>query len=205
MFDIILKFGRHLCLDIASKRYQESGADKRKKKRDRDDAHASMAEAYSPAQCCCCHIIVWWTIQAPQKGHHACKLLRNWRELVCYTDFGDKGATWTVQTMQHNKQQDSSILVLGFADDYLRYRDISDVQTSPRAVHQARLRVTTALLQCKGNAEDFCVVCSFAEENADESMIEKVQCGLCSRWAHFECANMPMKIRLYIFARNALK
>jgi hypothetical protein len=25
-------------------------------------------EAYSPAQCCCCHIIVWWTIQAPQKG-----------------------------------------------------------------------------------------------------------------------------------------
>ncbi|CAL8371677.1 unnamed protein product, partial [Gadus morhua 'NCC'] len=26
-----------------------------------------------------------------------------------------------------------------------------------------------------------CVVCSFAEENADESMIEKVQCGWCSR------------------------
>ena len=43
MFDIILKFGRHLCLDIASKRHQESGADKRKKKRHRDDAHASMA------------------------------------------------------------------------------------------------------------------------------------------------------------------
>ncbi|CAL8350089.1 unnamed protein product [Boreogadus saida] len=33
MFDIILKFGRHLCLDMASIRRQESGADKRKKKR----------------------------------------------------------------------------------------------------------------------------------------------------------------------------
>ena len=26
-----------------------------------------------------------------------------------------------------------------------------------------------------GNAEDFCVACSFAEENADESMIEKIK------------------------------
>ncbi|CAL8292005.1 unnamed protein product [Arctogadus glacialis] len=42
------------------------------------------------------------------EGHHACKLLRNWRNFLRITDFGDKGATWTVQTMQHNKQQDSN-------------------------------------------------------------------------------------------------
>ncbi|CAL8292461.1 unnamed protein product [Arctogadus glacialis] len=71
------------------------------------------------------------------EGHHACKLQRNWRNFLRITDFGDKGATWTVQAMQHNKQQDSSscgILALRFADDYLRYGDISDVETSPRAV-----------------------------------------------------------------------
>ncbi|CAL8343150.1 unnamed protein product [Arctogadus glacialis] len=98
------------------------------------------------------------------EGHHACKLLRNWRNFLRITDFGDKGATWTVQTMQHNKQQDSSscgILVLRqFADDYLRYGDISDVQTSPRAVHQARLHVATALLQCKKGMQRTSVWCA---------------------------------------------
>ncbi|CAL8345930.1 unnamed protein product [Arctogadus glacialis] len=55
------------------------------------------------------------------------------------------------------------------------------------------------------NAEDFCVVCSFAEENADESMIEKVQCGLCSRWAHFECAQYAHENKAVYICKKCLK
>ena len=74
-----------------------------------------------------------------------------------------------------------------------------------------------------GNAEDYCVVCSFAgKKNADESMFEMVKynikyvlciinwlknvCAYCAVSGHIlSVPNMSMTIALYISARNASK
>ncbi|CAK6974428.1 uncharacterized protein LOC125799008 isoform X4 [Scomber scombrus] len=74
-----------------------------------------------------------------------------------------------------------------FAEEYMEHGNVANVQTSPQAVAQARLDVACALLQLKGNADDYCLVCSYVETDGDMSMIEMVQCDSCSLWAHFEC------------------
>ncbi|KAI7789889.1 putative gypsy retrotransposon integrase-like protein 1-like, partial [Triplophysa rosa] len=123
--------------------------------------------------------------------HYERRLLRNWRNFLKMTGHRGKAEKWTVHTMQHNKQHDSSscgVLVFRLAKDYLESGDISTVQTSAQVVNLARLEIACALLQHKGNADDYCVVCSLLEKDVDQNMIEMVQCDLCCRWAHFECA-----------------
>ncbi|XP_039901183.1 PHD finger protein 13-like isoform X2 [Simochromis diagramma] len=88
---------------------------------------------------------------------------------------------WQLQTMQHNKQQDSSscgVLLL----------KVSEVLTTTEAVVLERMQIACTLLEHRGNAEDYCIVCSMLDADADRSMIEMVQCESCQRWAHFACA-----------------
>ncbi|KAM4573413.1 uncharacterized protein PAE49_008236 [Odontesthes bonariensis] len=117
---------------------------------------------------------------------HKRKVLRNWRNYLQKADCQHK-KTWTVQKMPHNIQQDAwscGVLVLMFAQEYVEHGNVAMTETLPQAVAQARFDVDCALLQSKGKADDYCVVCSYRETDADTSMIEMVQCDPCSRWAH---------------------
>ncbi|XP_051949318.1 uncharacterized protein LOC127620216 isoform X2 [Xyrauchen texanus] len=121
-------------------------------------------------------------------GH---KILRNWRNFLKLRCDGQT-AQWQLRTLKHDQQMDSSscgVLVLNFAERYLLTGTISDVQTTPEAVSSARIKVACALLGCRGNAEEYCVLCSMLEDDPNESMIEMVQCERCNRWAHFKCCN----------------
>ncbi|XP_077078681.1 sentrin-specific protease 1-like [Siphateles boraxobius] len=119
------------------------------------------------------------------------KILRNWRnflKLRC----DEQTAQWQLRTLKHDLQMDSSscgVLVLNFAEQYLLTGTISNVQTTPEAVSSARMKVACTLLGCRGNAEEYCVLCSMLEDDPNESMIEMVQCESCNRWAHFKCCN----------------
>ncbi|XP_051994313.1 uncharacterized protein LOC127652219 isoform X1 [Xyrauchen texanus] len=104
------------------------------------------------------------------------KILRNWRNFLKLTCDGQT-AQWQLRTLKHDQQMDSSscgVLVLNFAERYLLTGTISDVQTTPEAVSSARIKVACALLGCRGNAEEYCVLCSMLEDDPNESMIEMV-------------------------------
>ncbi|XP_048856992.1 uncharacterized protein LOC125724079 [Brienomyrus brachyistius] len=68
----------------------------------------------------------------------------------------------------------AAVLILKFAEHHLSRGHINDVKTSRSAVSASRMEIACALLKCRGNVEDYCVVCSMLEGNADESMIEMV-------------------------------
>ncbi|KAG7334457.1 hypothetical protein KOW79_002864 [Hemibagrus wyckioides] len=61
------------------------------------------------------------------------RILRNWRNFMKQRGDDDNRATWTVETLQHNKQRDGSscgVLILKFAEHLLSVGDISAVQTT---------------------------------------------------------------------------
>ncbi|KAL2096395.1 hypothetical protein ACEWY4_008543 [Coilia grayii] len=117
------------------------------------------------------------------------KVLRNWRNFLKM--MGRSTESWQVRTLQHHKQQDSSscgVLVLKFAERFILTGNAEEVLTTAEAMKQCRGQIACTLLKNRGNAEDYCLVCSMLESDAERSMIEMVQCGTCLRWAHFECA-----------------
>ncbi|XP_049333768.1 uncharacterized protein LOC111196181 isoform X2 [Astyanax mexicanus] len=119
------------------------------------------------------------------------KIRRNWKNFLKTLDHKDHSAEWHVLSMKHNLQQDSSscgVLVLKFSEAFLLTGDISKLETTHAAISSARMDIACTLLECRGNAEDYCIVCSMLESDSDKSVIEMVQCELCGRWAHFECA-----------------
>ncbi|XP_058239104.1 uncharacterized protein LOC131348300 [Hemibagrus wyckioides] len=119
------------------------------------------------------------------------KVLRNWRNFLKLQGRDEHSAAWQAQTLPHEEQQDSSscgLLILKFAELCLLEGSVQDVKTSESAISLDRIEIACALLTYRGKAEDYCVVCSMLEVNAEKSMIEMVQCDLCGRWAHFECA-----------------
>ncbi|XP_072562148.1 sentrin-specific protease 2-like [Paramormyrops kingsleyae] len=125
------------------------------------------------------------------EGYYERKVLRNWRNFLKMRGFDAQKGQWCVQTLQHQKQLDGSscgVLILRFAVDYLLRGNISEVQTTEEAVRSARLEIACELLECKGNAADYCVICSMLDSDQDHSFIEMVQCDVCQRWAHFKCA-----------------
>ncbi|KAL4008563.1 hypothetical protein ACER0C_002415 [Sarotherodon galilaeus] len=124
------------------------------------------------------------------EGVYDRKILRNWRNFLRMRGHEDT-MEWQLQTMQHNKQQDSSscgVLLLKFAEHYLAFGEVSEVLTTTEAVVLERMQIACTLLEHRGNAEDYCIVCSMLDADADRSMIEMVQCESCQRWAHFACA-----------------
>ncbi|XP_039462869.1 uncharacterized protein LOC120436250 isoform X1 [Oreochromis aureus] len=125
------------------------------------------------------------------EGVYDRKILRNWRNFLRMRGHEDT-MEWQLHTMQHNKQQDSSscgVLLLKFAEQYLAFGEVSEVLTTTEAVVLERMQIACTLLEHRGNAEDYCIVCSMLDADADRSMIEMVQCESCQRWAHFACAN----------------
>ncbi|XP_058653261.1 uncharacterized protein LOC131552995 [Onychostoma macrolepis] len=123
------------------------------------------------------------------EGSYERKILRNWRNFLKLRRCDEQTAQWQLQTLKHNQQMDSSscgVLVLNFAEQYLLTGTISHVQTTSEAVSSARMKIACTL-RCRGNAEEYCVVCSMLENDPNKSMIEMVQCESCNRWAHFEC------------------
>ncbi|XP_048861185.1 uncharacterized protein LOC125728154 isoform X2 [Brienomyrus brachyistius] len=124
------------------------------------------------------------------------RILRNWRNFMKQRGDDENRATWTVATLQHNKQRDGSscgVLILKFAEHLLSEGDISRVQTTSDFVTNARLEIACSLLEYQGKALDYCVICSMMEGDADKTLIEMVQCDHCNRWAHFQCANFDPK------------
>lgn len=124
------------------------------------------------------------------EGSYERKIMRNWRNFLKARKCDEQTAQWQLQTLKHNPQMDSSscgVLVLNFAEQYLLTGTISHVQTTSEAVSSGRMKIACTLLRCRGNAEEYCVVCSMLENDPNKSMIEMVQCESCNRWAHFEC------------------
>ncbi|KAG7314461.1 hypothetical protein KOW79_021764 [Hemibagrus wyckioides] len=112
------------------------------------------------------------------------KVLRNWRNFLKLQGRDEHSAAWQAQTLPHEEQQDSSscgLLILKFAELCLLEGSVQDVKTSESAISLDRIEIACALLTYRGKAEDYCVVCSMLEVNAEKSMIEMVQCDLCGR------------------------
>ncbi|KAK2869258.1 hypothetical protein Q7C36_001129 [Tachysurus vachellii] len=136
------------------------------------------------------------------------KVLRNWRNFLKLRDHDEHSTTWQVQRLPHENQQDSSscgVLILKFAELYLLKGSIQDVKTSESAISLARMEIACALMKYRGNAEDYCVLCSMLEGNAEKCIIEMVQCDLCGRWAHFECANYKKDLPSYVCGKCVQK
>ncbi|XP_062849108.1 uncharacterized protein LOC134311398 [Trichomycterus rosablanca] len=136
-----------------------------------------------------------------QEGLYKRKIMRNWRNFLKTRGLDDSRVVWQCKTMQHNQQLDSSscgVLILKFAEDFLLKEVITEVQTTQQAVSAARMEIASSLLTYRKNAEDYCISCSMLQDDADRSMIEMVQCDLCSRWAHFECAEFDVSLTTYI-------
>ncbi|KAL4004274.1 signal-regulatory protein delta [Sarotherodon galilaeus] len=133
------------------------------------------------------------------EGVYDRKILCNWRNILRMRGHEDT-MEWQLQTMQHNKQQDSSscrVLLLKFAEHYLAFGEVSEVLTTTEAVVLERMQIACTLLEHRGNAEEYFIVCSMLDADADRSMIEMVQCDSCQRWAHFECAKYKESNREY--------
>ncbi|CAI5667786.1 unnamed protein product [Oreochromis niloticus] len=133
------------------------------------------------------------------EGVYDRKILCNWRNILRMRGHEDT-MEWQLQTMQHNKQQDSSscrVLLLKFTEHYLAFGEVSEVLTTTEAVVLERMQIACTLLEHRGNAEEYCIVCSMLDADADRSMIEMVQCDSCQRWAHFECAKYKESNREY--------
>ncbi|KAG9264180.1 sentrin-specific protease 2-like isoform X1 [Astyanax mexicanus] len=131
------------------------------------------------------------------EGLYERKILRNWRNFLKMIGHQDHSAEWRTTVLKHNPQQDASscgVLVLKFAEDFLSTGAIDNVQTTQAAISTARMGIACSLLERKGNAEDYCTVCSMLEGDGDKSMTEMVQCDVCSRWAHFECVQYSKEI-----------
>ncbi|XP_057694146.1 uncharacterized protein LOC130917077 [Corythoichthys intestinalis] len=117
------------------------------------------------------------------------KIIRNWRNFL--KKMGRLEDSWHLKTLEHHKQQDSSscgVLVLEFAKNYIFFGEITGVLTTDEAIAQARQQIACTLLDHRGNAEDYCVLCCMIESDGESNVIEMVQCHRCNRWAHFECA-----------------
>ncbi|XP_026016700.1 uncharacterized protein LOC113017806 isoform X2 [Astatotilapia calliptera] len=146
---------------------------------------------YTLDSCDCQHFCTENTAHRPHgnEGVYDRKILRNWRNFLRMRGHEDT-MEWQLQTMQHNKRQDScscGVLLLKFAEHYLDFGEVSEVSTTTEPVVLERMQIACTLLENRGNAEDYCIVCSMLDANADRSMIEMVQCESCQRWAHFAC------------------
>ncbi|XP_048853068.1 uncharacterized protein LOC125721122 isoform X2 [Brienomyrus brachyistius] len=81
------------------------------------------------------------------------RILRNWRNFMKQRGDDENRATWTVATLQHNKQRDGSscgVFILKFAEHLLSEGDISRVQTTSDFVTNARLEIACSLLEYQG-------------------------------------------------------
>ncbi|PIO14172.1 hypothetical protein AB205_0180710 [Aquarana catesbeiana] len=83
------------------------------------------------------------------------KLHKNWSLFLWMTSRKDKGVQWKTTILKHSNQQDCSscgVLILMFAKEFLKTRQISTVQTSAEAAMEAQLHIARTLLVYKGAA-----------------------------------------------------
>ncbi|KAL7849620.1 hypothetical protein SRHO_G00212430 [Serrasalmus rhombeus] len=59
-----------------------------------------------------------------------------------------------------------------FAEHFLLTGRIDGVETTSLAVSAARMEIACSLLKCRGNAEDYCVICTMLQGDANKSMVE---------------------------------
>ncbi|CAH2319420.1 Hypothetical predicted protein [Pelobates cultripes] len=80
------------------------------------------------------------------------KVQHNWSMFLKKYIPGEEVAQWNIHVMHHSNQEDSSscgVLILMFAKEFLQTRTIHAVKTSAEDVANARLEISSALLQYK--------------------------------------------------------